>query len=249
MRVPSKHYVEQRAKVSAAIYDLVQEIGETPTLEDACEAIARFVESQDATLLTVKISDWTGTRPSIRPYADYDGSINAVSEQLKSFGGCPMTREARIRLAPFSYRSIDREKYSTLLERRFLQETDKLGYRDIAILPVVAGKGIIIATIGLDREFDEKLHLYSAGFMHHISATLLANFPQISRPFEEGLLSGLESSVLKASCEGLTTAEVCKRYDITEHALSLVWKSIETKLEANNRYEAVRRAIAMGELE
>lgn len=249
MQLQSRNYVEQRARLNASVFDLVQAIGKSSSIEEACDLIAECFATYGATLLAVKIGDWADKQPVIRPYSNYPDSIKAVSENLKLFGGCPMTRECRLRLAPFSYRSIDRQKYSSLLERRFLQETDKLGYRDIAIYPVIAGQGMIITTFGLDQVFDEKLRAYSSGIMQHVAAALLANFPQVAKLFDGKVLSGLETRILTAHCSGMTNREICDRYDISELTLPLIWRSVEAKLEARNPYEAIHRAIVMGELD
>lgn len=248
MQIASKNYIERRARFNASIFELVREIGEMPSLEEACKRVANFFEAYDATLLVVKVSDWSGLQPAIRPYSNIPDSIKAVSQQLKHFEGCPMTKECRSRLAPFSYQSIDRRKYTSLLDRRFFQETDKLGYRDIAIMPVIAGQGIVICTFGIDRIFDEKLRVYSSGVMQHITAAFLANFPQVAKLFDGKLLSPLEASVLSAFCRGRSVEEVCEELDINATTVPVIWRSAEKKLEAKSRYETIHRAITMGEL-
>ena len=249
MQVPSKASFEKRTQLNARVYGLVQQIRQASKVETACEVIADYIAAHNATLLTVKFSDWTNEQPSIRAYANYPNSIDAIMEQLIQFGGCPMTKESRERLLSFSYRSIDRRKYASLLERRFFQETDKLGYCDIAILPVIAGRGIVIATVGLDQVFDEKMQAQTNGITHHVAAALLSNFPQIAQLFDGSLLSELEVSILTAYCQGSPTDEICDAHNISPHALRLIWKSAEEKLEARNPHQAIYRAIEMGELD
>ena len=249
MQVLSRTAIEQRAKLNSTVFELVQRIGRASTVENACEIIADFHAAHDATLITVKFSDWQNERPAIRAYANYPDSIDSVMAQMRQFGGCPMTKESRIRLAPFSYSTIDRRKYATLLDRRFFQETDKLGYRDIAILPVIAGRGIVIATIGLDRVFDEKMKAQTNWITQHVAAAFLANFPQIAKLFDGKLLSELESSILTAFCLGKSAEAICNQHNVSQQVIPLIWESVKKKLEASNRYQAVHRAIAMGELD
>ena len=247
--VQSRKYVEQRAKLNAELVDVVHSVGDSSTLEEAFGFIAEFVKTQSGTLLAVKISDWSESQEPIRPHSNFPEALKAVIRQLKHQGGCPMTKESRERLAPFSYQSVDRQKYATLLDRRFFQETDRLGFKDIAIIPVMAGRGILIATVGLNQIYDRKLRSYSSAVMPHFTAAILANFPQVAKLFEGKLLSELETSVLTAHCKGLSSQEVGELVGISVQSLPLVWKSAEKKLEASNRYQAVYRAIAIGELD
>ena len=248
MQLPSPKYLKRRAEFNASMFGLVQKIGSASSIEEACTIIADFIAPYRATLLTIKFSDWSNERSTIRPYANYPNSIDAVTDQMDRFGGSPITKESRKRMSPFSYLSVDRNEYSSLLERRFFQEVDKLGFRDIAVLPVIYGRGMVIAVVGLNRVFDEKMQANTSGLIQHVAAAFLANFPQISKLFEGKLLSELETSVLTALCLGTPLDVVCKDHNMGPHALPMIWKAVEVKLEAKNTYQAVYRAIEMGEL-
>lgn len=242
-------YSKRWLRLNGSIIDLTQKIAFASDLEQCCELVAQYTRLNGGELLTVKFCDWTGQEPTVRPYSRYPDGVRAIGRQLQEFGGCAISQESKARLTAFSYSSIERSKYNTLLHRRFFQEVDKLGYRDIAIFPVVVGRGMAIANVGIKVPFDERTRSMASGIASHVSAAIAAKFPEVGRLFDGKVLTDIETRILGAFAKGETEEVIGKSMNLGSFTISAVWQSAASKLGAHNRYDAIKRAITIGELD
>lgn len=73
-----------------------------------------------------------------------------------------------------------------------------------------------------------------------------ASLPVPGQPLEADPLSRREFEILQALSLGLTNKEIAQRFSLSENTIKFHLASIFSKLEVNNRTEAVRKGIRLG---
>ena len=171
------------------------------------------------------------------------------SAAMKPAGGCPFAKEAVQRLRPFASSCINRSNYTNLNDKIFFREIDKLDHNDIALLPVVIGRGIAIATVGLNKnDFEGKTRQSICDSIPHVMAAFISRFPEIGTLFERKLLSDLEKTTLVAFTQSGTEKEVSEALGLSEHTISRILDIARNKLCAKNRIDLGVKAMIRGEL-
>ena len=231
------------------LQNALSQISASTDLEAACTVFANFLQSLDAQLLSVKFCDTNDRSSNLRPYSAYHKAMHQFRAGPGYPDGCPFSREAMIRLRPFSLQSIDRRQYGNLEDRRFFKELENMGHNDIAVLPVMIGSGLALMTVGLGNETfsGAKRSLISDSATHFVAA-FVARFPNVSRLFETKVLSDAQRQVVLLACEGLNDDEIARRMNLSPVAVGLVFNAASKRLRTKNRAATVYRAVALGEI-
>ena len=218
-------------------------------VNSACAILERQLQSFDYNLLSVKFCDLRDEKPAIRPFSAYPPSISEMAADLQGNGGCPISKEAQQRLSPFDVMSIDRSHHSDFLSNRFLQELKKLKHNHIAVVPVVFGRGLAVYTVGLhEKRFEGRVRETLINFISNITASLIGQFPDVSKMFEAKRLSSMEARSVLLCSNGHTDYEIGKVLGLSEHTICMLLKIAAEKLEAKNRSNLTSKALAMGEI-
>ncbi|MEP1206042.1 MAG: hypothetical protein ABJM29_05330 [Rhizobiaceae bacterium] len=227
----------------------IANIGFAADLGQACREFARFLTRIDVQLLSVKFCD-TGDRSKIlRPYSAYHEAMQQFRTGPEYPEGCPFSREAMKRLRPFSLDSIDRSLYPALSDRRFFKELEKTGHNNIAIVPIMIGRGLSLITIGLGGSaFTGAVRSLVSDGCSHFVAAFVARFPDVSKLFEKKVLTQSQRDSVLLACEGLGDEEIGKRLGLSPMAVRLLFESAAKRLGTSNRAATVYRAVILGEI-
>lgn len=228
---------------------LLSDVAGADSIEDACQYFDRFLKHLNCQLLSVKFYDTENKMAPIRPFSAYPPAMRQFRGSDDYIDGCPFNREAQARLRPFSLSSIDRSKYRELKDRLFFKELEKSGHANIAILPVVLGRGVSLITIGLyDQPFEGRIRISTADASSHIVAAVVARFPQVSNLFEKKQLTQLERQILTLACSGKNEIEIGDELQFSATTITKFKENIRRKLAAENEAEMIFRAISTGEI-
>ena len=227
----------------------IANVGFAADLGGACEELAQFLNRLDVQLLSVKLCDVDDSAKILRPYSAYHSAMNQFRTGPAYPEGCPFSREAVKRLRPFSLQSIDRSKYQALHDRRFFKELEKTGHNNIAIVPIMIGRGLSLITIGLGRySFDGAMRLLVSDACSHFVAAFVARFPDVSKLFEKKVLTQSQRDTILLACEGLSDEEIGERMGLSPTAIRLVFESAAKRLKTPNRAATVYRSVVLGEI-
>ena len=247
--------VEFAAKAGASLdykqllLKLLEDVSKSSSIEEACLLFDSFLSRLNCRLLSVKFHDSQNKLPPLRPFSAYPAEMRRFRGSADYLEGCPFNREARIRLRPFSLASINRSKYPSLMDRQFFHELDSLGHNNIAVLPVMVGRGVSLMTVGLfDQPFEGRLRVSMSDAATQIVAAVVARFPQVSKIFEKKVLSALERQVLTLACAGKSHNEIETEVGLSPATIDKIKQNIALKLSARNEAETVFRAMSTGEI-
>lgn len=231
------------------LLNLLSDVAGCETIEDACVLFDGFLRHLNCQLLSVKFHDVENVMAPIRPFSAYPPGMRRFRGSADYQHGCPFNREAQLRLRPFSLASIDRSKYKDLKDRQFFKELEKSGHANIAILPVIIGRGVSLITIGLnDQPFEGRIRMSTADAAAHIVAAVVARFPQVANLFEKKLLNPFEVKILTFACNGKSDTEIGQRLQLSAQTIAKFKQNIRSKLGARNDAEMIFRAISTGEI-
>ena len=235
--------------IRSAVWDAIGTISVADAPEKACTSIADFASRQDGELLSIKIVDIDGKHDAVRPWSNYSDGIRALSRDFQEVGGCIFHRESMSRLRPFLLSEVSRQRYESLLERRFLSEIDKLSFKDVFAIPVVMGRGVAQVLIGQNKVMNAEHQRAISDMIGHMIAALLVRFPELGRLFDQKRLSKMEARILGMISQGCTHEEVSAATGLSEITQNHLIESARAKLGARNRYELVRLATLLGEFD
>lgn len=234
---------------NVALQSAVSEISRSADLNGACIVFAAFLENLDAQLLSVKFCDINDRSSNLRPYSAYHKAMHQFRSGPGYPDGCPFSREAMKRLRPFSLQSIDRREYGNLEDRRFFKELENIGHQDIAVLPIVIGRGLALMTVGLgDETFVGSKRSLISDTAPHFVAAIVARFPDVSRLFETKVLSEVQRQVVLLACEGRTDEEIAQQLQLSAVAIGLIFAAAAKRLRTKTRAATVYRAVVLGEV-
>ncbi|NKB53627.1 MAG: hypothetical protein GKR97_15655 [Rhizobiaceae bacterium] len=227
----------------------IANIGFTSDLRGACGEFAQFMERIDVQLLSVKFCD-VGDRANIlRPYSAYHEAMQQFRTGPGYPDGCPFSREAMKRLRPFSLESIDRSQYIGLNDRRFFKELEKTGHLNIAIVPIMIGRGLSLITVGLGgSSFTGAVRTLVSDACSHFVAAFVARFPDVSKLFEKKVLTKTQRETVLLACEGLCDEEIGQHLGLSPMAVRVLFESAAKRLGTSNRAATVYRSVILGEI-
>ncbi len=227
----------------------IANIGSTTDLGDACKVFARFMDGIEVQLLSIKFCDVGDAANILRPYTAYHEAMQQFRTGPGYPEGCPFSREATKRLRPFSLESIDRSQYKDLSDRRFFKELEKTGHENIAIVPIMIGRGLSLITIGLGgSSFRGTVRSLVCDACSHFVAAFVARFPDVSKLFEKKVLNRSQRETLLLACEGLCDEEIGQRLELSPMAVRLIFESAANRLGTSNRAATVYRSVILGEI-
>ncbi|MCJ8309207.1 MAG: hypothetical protein HRU27_11695 [Rhizobiaceae bacterium] len=225
------------------------EISTSTDLSAACGVFAEFLESLEAQLLSVKFCDINDRSSNLRPYSTYHKAMHRFRAGPGYPDGCPFSREAMKRLRPFSLQSIDRRAYGNLEDRRFFKELESTGHMDIAVLPVMIGRGLALMTVGLGKNsFSGPKRTLISDTATHFVAAIVARFPDVSRLFERKVLSEAQRQVVLLACEGHSDDEIARQLNLSTVAIGLIFNAAAERLRTKTRSATVYHAVVLGEV-
>lgn len=228
---------------------LVNELSSAKNVNLACVILEKQLRLQGFDLLSVKFCDLQDKNPAIRPFGAYPSNISSIATELRSSGGCPISKEAQKRLAPFDAMTIERSTHSDFLSSRFLQELKKMKHSHIAVIPVVFGRGLAVYTIGLnDIRFEGFVREGLINFICNATASLIGQFPVVSKLFEAKLLSSTEARAVLLCSNGQSDDEIGRILNFGAHTVNMLLNKAMQKLEARNRAHLISKALALGEV-
>lgn len=228
---------------------LVDEMCLARDVNSACTILEKQLQVMDSDLLSVKFCDLLDEKPAIRPFGAYPNSISQMASKLQSSGGCPISKEAQQRLAPFDAMSIDHSMHLDFLSSRFLRELKKMDHAHIAVIPVVFGRGLAVFTIGLnEKRFEGRVRETLINFICNATASLIGRFPDVANIFEAKQLSSIEARSVLLCSNGHSDLEIGKVMSLSEHAVSTLLRNATKKLGAKNRSHLTSKALALGEI-
>jgi DNA-binding CsgD family transcriptional regulator len=227
----------------------IANIGFTNDLGGACVEFARFLKRIDVQLLSVKFCDVGDRAKILRPYTAYHQAMQQFRTGPGYPDGCPFSREAMKRLRPFSLESIDRSQYTGLNDRRFFKELEKTGHSNIAIVPVMIGRGLSLITIGLGgSSFAGAVRSLVTDACSHFVAAFVARYPDVSKLFEKKVLNQSQRETVLLACEGLCDEEIGRRLELSSVAVQMIFESAAKRLGTSNRAATVYRSVILGEI-
>lgn len=228
---------------------LVTEMSLAKDVNSACAVLEMQLRLLDHELLSVKFCDLLDEKPAIRPFGGYPRAISEMAGKLQGAGGCPISREAQQRLSPFDAMSIDQSNHSDFLSGRFLQELKKMKHAHIAVIPVVFGRGLAVYSIGLnEKRFEGRLRETLINFICNATASLIGQFPEVSKLFEAKQLSSIEARSVLLCSNGRSDLEIGKVLNLSEHTVNILMSNAAKKLGAKNRSHLTSKALALGEI-
>ena len=198
-------------------------------------------------LVSVFFCSHDDAHPAIRPFRRLPRALMELAPKLAEIGGCPLKQEAQKLLRPFNWKSISKADYSEFLNKRFLEEVEKLDCKAILAVPVVLGRGIAVFSIGLNQDTPEAREQIISSVCHIVSV-MVGRFPELTTLFEPKRLSMIQSKVLLLSTQGYNGAEIANFLELSETTIGLVLQSAVTSLEACNLAQAVSKALVLGEI-
>ena len=194
-------------------------------------------------------ADMKDEQPAIRPFTNVSEALRYASVRLREFGGCPIMREAKTRKHPFRYGSIDKSNYPGFLERRFFQEFEKLQYADVAVVPIVIGRGLTTFTIGLkDKQFAGELRNDLISLVCVYSTCLISRYPELIGRFKSTTLNNTEAKILLFCSNGNSLDEIGELLGLSELSIRMILDNAVKKLGTTSRAQAIAKSMAMGEL-
>ena len=240
---------EEIVEFNLELQKSIANIGFAGDLGEACREFAGFLKRIDVQLLSVKFCD-VGDRSNIlRPYSAYHEEMQQFRTGPGYPDGCPFSREAMKRLRPFSLESIDRSQYKGLNDRRFFKELEKSNHKNIAIVPIMIGRGLSLITIGLGgSSFAGAVRSLVSDACSHFVAAFVARFPDVSKLFEKKVLTQSQRETVLLACEGLCDEEIGQRLDLSPMAIRLLFDSAAKRLGTSNRAATVYRSVILGEI-
>lgn len=234
---------------STALIDVTKQIAAARTVEEACNSLVPFFDALGGELLSVKFYDREDSASSIRPFIAYSEAFLNIAAELMTTGGCPFSKEAKKFMCSFDSDSIDQSQYSSFTERRFFKELSRTGHKHIAVLPVMMGRGIALATVGLYKQpFYGALREKICNSIPAIIAAFLSRFPEINTFFEKKALSVKERRLLQMMFEGCSKTDIAKKMELSEHTILLLIKNAMRKLNAKSEAQFIYRAMVLGEI-
>ena len=215
----------------------------------ACAVLAQQLQLAEFELLSVKFCDLYDQKPAIRPYGAYPQIMSDLAVDLRDTGGCPISKEAQKRLSPFDAMAIQQADHFDFLSKRFLQELRKMKHAHIAVIPIIFGTGLAVYTIGLkEKKFDGQLRESLISLICNATASLIGQFPDVSKLFEAKQLSSREARCVMLGSNGHSDVEIGSILGFSEFVVNAIFKSAAEKLGAKNRSHLTSRALAQGEI-
>jgi len=221
----------------------------TADVEAACEILDEQLNIQGNDLLSVKFCDLMDEKPAIRPFGRYPRVVSEMATELRQIGGCPISREAQLRLRPFDAMEIEKSAYPDFLSARFLQELKKMDHKHIAVIPIILGRGLGVFTVGLNEQrFEGRKKDALVNFICAATSCLVSHFPEVSTIFETKKLFSMESQCVLLCSNGHTDAEIGKVMNLSEITVAMILSRAAEKLGAKSRAHLVSKALAAGEI-
>ena len=245
-----KEINQERSSIEdAELIPALQKISDATDVLEACLAIKQYTLSLNSELLYLIICDKDYLVNTAPVYSGYPEYFNQIIIDLRQIGGCPFIKEATRLLRPINSTAVDRSRYASTLEKRFFMEIEKLDHDHIAVIPVVYGRGVLIASIGFyNQPFSGQLHERVCGAFPHIAVTWLSRFPEIKALFEKKVLTEFERDLVQMLCDGFSLSEICKEVGLSAHTVDLIISQTAGKLGAVNREQLSLRALVLGEI-
>ena len=123
---------------------------------------------------------------------------------------------------------------------------------DLLVPPWALVHGRLHAVVSFDTpgpQLERVVHAVAEGDLH-IGAAFLTpmreGVPKRADPFPGGELTPREKETLRAIVQGLTHAQIARRFGLTEATVNTYVKRIRGKLHAGNKAELTRIAIELG---
>ena len=233
----------------ASLNDKLVEIQKSDSISQACLVLRDYFALLGGELLSIKFCDTMNEADTIRPYTNYPPAVMKIGTVLGMTGGCPFAKESLRLMRPISIREIDRARYNTEMETRFLDEVEELGHTDLAVLPVLIGRGMAMATVGLfDRNFEGQLRAEISDAVPRLLAAFTSRFPEVAILFNRKMLGNREREIIQMLCEGHSEMEISAALQLSTHTLRLLVKNASKKLKASNTPQLVYRCLVLGEI-
>ena len=231
----------------AKIHQLRQAVAKSVDVSSACIVAEGHFDQMGHQLVSVFFCSHDDAHPAIRPFRRLPRALMELAPKLAEIGGCPLKQEAQRLLRPFNWKSISKSDYGEFLNKRFLEEVDKLEYQSVLAVPVVLGQGIAVFSIGLHQDTsDNREQIISS--VCHIVSVMVGRFPELTTLFEPKRLSIIQSKVLLLSTQGYCRADIAQFLELSETTIGLVLQSAVSSLAASNLAQAVAKALVLGEI-
>lgn len=233
-------------------FDPIESVNQLRAANDvnwACAVLGQQLRVAGFELLSIKFCDLQDKTPAIRPYGAYPQIMSDLAVDLRDVGGCPISKEAQRRLAPFDAMAIQLADHFDFLSKRFLQELRKMSHAHIAVIPIVFGRGLAVYTVGLkELKFEGQLREALIGLICNATAALIGQFPEVSKLFEPKQLSSREAQCVMLGSNGHSDLEIGAILGFSEFVVNEFFNSASEKLGTKNRAHLTSRALAKGEI-
>lgn len=230
-------------------HSIFEKITNCSDLNSICQLLCDYYLEHNVELLSLSLADLRGEKQTIRAFNNLPTALHKVSLELREQGGCPVTREAKKVRCPFDVMQMDMDLYPSFLDRRFIRETEKLGYQKVIAVPIVLGRGMASFLFGmrtgsvnsgaLDELVDE---------VCKFTIAIVSRFPDVLKLFEGGRLGALEAKCLLLLSNGHNMNEVAKVLDLSDLTIRILIKCAIRKLGAKTQYNAISLALSSGEI-
>lgn len=236
-------------EVESSVRELLNEINKSDTVQEACVLLEKYLLGLGHRLLSVKFCDTKDEQPPIRPFVRYPSALSELSENLSETGGCPISREALHRLTPFDALDIDSSRYADFMSKRFLEELAKLDYLQVAVIPVLIGRGFFVCNIGVnDGSFVGEAREELVSTICIVFVNILRKFEILTVAFRPKRLSLVEAEIILLLCNGNTLSEVAASVGFSEFAVIAFLEQAKVNMKAKTVYHLIAKAVAQGEV-